>query len=228
VSTRWLLPAAVYICVGLLIADRAPYLFALALLFALLSTTALKASMALRPEQVATRVAAGWIAMALLPHHRLSNRNPLAALEGSVSPENLLEVSIYGGFAVLMHLHVRSVRRTSGASPIFRVGWALAAFAAVSSLWSGNALFTLTRALEYAVPALVGLYTAILARELGDWRRFYVTVFRRYLQFVSILIGFGLVFPSWVSGRFTWLGASPVPASSSPYRLSVRTCIVPL
>ena len=148
-----------------------------------------------------------WIVLLFVSSFRFSGRRSVeAAVSGSASLENAVELAAYGFFGALAL--IRLVYRT----PRFRV-FGVAAFAAfaflsvASVMWSLIPLFTLIRSSQLVVLAVLiavsaGVWSQGERSMDRDWTRIWLT----YLAVSGVASVAAFVWPNWQSGRWSWPG----------------------
>ena len=148
-----------------------------------------------------------WIVLLFVSSFRFSGRRSVeAAVSGSASLENAVELAAYGFFGALAL--VRLVYRT----PRFRA-FGVAAFAAftllsvASVMWSLIPLFTLIRSSQLVVLAVLVAVTAGVwsdrTRSLHrDWTRIWLS----YLAVAGVASVAAFIWPNWQAGRWSWPG----------------------
>lgn len=166
-----------------------------------------------RPAVRSTTPAHGWIpwawtALFFASAFRFTgSRDPLLAAQGVASPENLVELAVYGLVAAAAAVawirsgprHWRSIGlRMMATYGLLAVG---------STLWSRVALFSFVRGAQVVVIAVLTAVTMHVWKTglrgfQADWRRIWLTVFS-----VIVILGVtGLTWPNWQKGRFAWQG----------------------
>lgn len=160
------------------------------------------------PERtVAPWVPVAWIVLLFVSSFRFSgSRSVEAAVSGTASLENLIELAAYGLFGGLAL--VRLLFRTPRLEPLgvgLFAGFALLAVASV--LWSVIPLFTLIRSSQLMVLAALVAATAGVWSDGGrsferDWSRIWLT----YLGVAALASGAAFIWPNWQSGRWAWPG----------------------
>lgn len=148
-----------------------------------------------------------WIVLLFVSSFRFTGgRSVNAAVSGSASLENAIELAVYGGIGFLCL--IRLLWRTPRFAP-FGVG-AFSAFAllSVSSvMWSLIPLFSLIRSVQLVVLAGLIAVTAGLwsdgSRSLEeDWTRVWVW----YLRICALASLAAVVWPNWQKDRWAWPG----------------------
>ena len=148
-----------------------------------------------------------WIVFLFVSSFRFSGRRSVeAAVSGSASLENAVELAAYGFFGALAL--IRLVYRT----PRFRA-FGVAVFAAfallsvASVMWSLIPLFTLIRSSQLVVLAVLiavsaGVWSQGERSMERDWTRIWLT----YLGVAGVATVAAFVWPNWQSGRWSWPG----------------------
>jgi len=151
-----------------------------------------------------------WIVLLFVSSFRYSGfRDPGLAAAGVASPENALELAVYGVVGILAVTQWLGDRGRVHSLGI----WLFIIFGTVavtSSLWSTVPLFSIVRGGQVLVLALLVSVTARIwaTRPEGaqeDWRRIWVAFIWLAVAFSVI----GLLWQSWLGGRFTWPGLHP-------------------
>lgn len=148
-----------------------------------------------------------WIVLLFVSSFRFSGRRSVeAAVSGSASIENAVELAAYGFFGALAL--IRLVYRT----PRFRV-FGVAVFASfallsvASVMWSLIPLFTLIRSSQLVVLAVLiavsaGVWSEGERSMERDWTRIWLT----YLAVAGVATVAAFLWPNWQSGRWSWPG----------------------
>lgn len=156
-----------------------------------------------------------WLILFFVSDWKLTFRSPLAAVSGSLTFENKVEIAAYLAVAAVTFLYLYPMRGARERIPVFPlIAWPL--FAVLSTAWSLIPLFSLIRSLQLFVP--IGL-CILMVRLWQQDPRAGAILFRRTLrlivQLITALVIFGFVsYHRWPDARFTWPGAPhPIVAS---------------
>lgn len=149
-----------------------------------------------------------WIVLFFVSAFRFTgSRDPLLAAEGVASPENLIELAVYGLVAVAAVM----VWTRSGPRHWRSIGLRMLAtyglLAIGSTMWSRVALFSFVRGAQVLV---IAVFAAVTMHVWKTGTRDFQADFRRiWLAVFATIVGLGvsgLIWPNWQTGRFAWQG----------------------
>lgn len=161
----------------------------------------------IRDGRTARWIPWAWIVLLFVSSFRFTGRRSVeAAVSGSASIENAIEVAAYAlfGTLALIRLVYRTPRfRTFGVA----VFGAFALLSVASVMWSLTPLFTLIRSSQLVVLAILVAVSAGVwtqgERSFGrDWSRIWLT----YLAIAGVMSVAAFIWPNWQSGRWAWPG----------------------
>jgi hypothetical protein len=160
-------------------------------------------------------IPAGWLILFFVSEWKLTFRSPLAAVSGSLTFENKVEIAAYLMVAALTLLYLYPMRGPRRRIPVFPlVAWP--AFAVLSTAWSLIPLFSLIRSLQLFVPiALCFLMIRLWQQDPRAGAILFRRTLRLIIQLITVLAILGFAsYGRWPDGRFTWPGAPhPIVAS---------------
>lgn len=152
-----------------------------------------------------------WLCLLFVSDINISTQDPVAALSGSASLGNMIELAVYGavGGAALVVLGRRQPGATESRMLTLLLGFGT--LAVMSSLWAGGSgIFSFARGSQVLGVGLLAWVTADIwrggSRNLeADW----ALVWIRFVWAVAGLVLLGLVV-GWGGSRFAWPGLHPV------------------
>ncbi|HEX6207135.1 MAG TPA: O-antigen ligase family protein [Actinomycetota bacterium] len=151
-----------------------------------------------------------WVALLLVTDLRLINADPLAVAAGAANVQHLIQIAAYALVTVLV---VRARSTIIGLFPRPVPKGLLLAFplvAVASAAWSLIPIYTVVRALQLVVLALLALLVVrIWASDPDAGEEIFARMLRLFVQVVSILAVIGLATAENLGDRFTWLGMHP-------------------
>ncbi len=155
-----------------------------------------------------------WLALLIISNHKFSpKRSPLEAASGNFSPDNLIELAVYGLVLYKTIGLFLVTRRGAVHRSRYLFAWPLIAIASAS--WSVIPAFSLLRSLQLLVPLSLAVATARIARdhpEIGMTLQ--RSLLRRFVDFVVLASLAGFAVQQWPDGRFAWpLVQHPIVAS---------------
>jgi hypothetical protein len=162
-----------------------------------------------------TWIPTAWLILFFVSDWKLTFRSPLAAVSGSLTFENKVEIAAYLLVAALTFFYLYPMRGVRERIPVFPlIAWPL--FAVLSTAWSLIPLFSLIRSLQLFVPIALCI---LMVRSWQQDPQAGAILFRRTLrliiQLITVLVIFGFIsHHRWPQARFTWPGAPhPIVAS---------------
>lgn len=153
----------------------------------------------------------GWLAIAMSPDISFVSRSTSEAAAGTASIENLIELGLYAGVALMTFFSWKIPTASANRSVYLHLAWP--AFAFISASWSSVTLFSVVRSLQLFVPLALGMliYRVWLTDPAAGWD----LVRRSFTLLVNVVSGAtlaGLLLQHAVVGRLAWPGADAVVA----------------
>ncbi|HSJ28845.1 MAG TPA: O-antigen ligase family protein [Acidimicrobiia bacterium] len=158
-------------------------------------------------RSVAPWIPVAWVVLLFVSSFRFTGQRSVnAAVSGSASIENAIELAVYAGIGFLAA--VRLLWRTPRFAP-FGVGafFAFSLLSVASVLWSVIPLFTLIRSMQLVALAMLiavtaGLWNEGVRQRDHDWTR----VWLWYLGVAGVASIAAFLWPNWQKDRWSWPG----------------------
>ena len=159
-----------------------------------------------------------WLVFVFVSNQKFTARGlsgESAVSSAGYSVENLLELGWYAAIAMIMIVRWPVGRPKSALFPAALLAWPI--WAAVSSLWSLQPVYTAVRSLELMIAIAFAVFTARRLDALAaDGTAFFSSFFRLFVNVATIAAVSAFVFPQpWLTegNRLTWYGVHPLVAA---------------